>query len=205
MLAHMNALYKIACKLDSIDPLIAYEFSENLRTLVAADRRFKMDMISREKNLSNQSDQIELVENREGGWDWIHTNVDGHGTRDTTGWRLQPSEVLKMIDQSIQPGPMTDEVKALLEQEISSGAAGGIPRGSEMIGGPSALAEVPLSEIPSAVVEPGDRTWERDSSPWGHELGADAQKLIKKAIHVAHSRPELRPALLPILRKLIKR
>jgi hypothetical protein len=200
---HMNALYRIASQLERVDPLAAYELSSHLRILTAADRRFKLDLLSREKNLSNQNDQVELVENRDGGWDWVHTNVDGHGTRNMTGWRLQPSEVLKMIEQSIELSPMVEEVKAMLNQEMAAGNAG-VPRGAEMGGGSSALPEVPMSEVPSAVVMPEDRTWMRDTSIHDPTLGAETVKLVRKAIAAVKKNPALRPRILPILSKLLK-
>jgi hypothetical protein len=199
---HMNALYCIASQLEQVDPLAAYELSNHLRVLTAADRRFKLQLTGREKKLSHPDDQIELVENRGGGWDWIHTNVDGHGTRNMTGWRLQPSEVLKMIEQSIESGPMVEEVKAMLNQEMAAGNAG-VPRGAEMGGGPSALPEVPMNEIPSAVVMPEDRTWMRDTSIHDPTLGAETVKLVRKAIAAAKINPALRPRILPILSKLL--
>ena len=191
----MNALYRIASKLEAIDPLLSYEFSDHLKSLVATDRRFVLELNSRTKNLSSPRDKIELVENRSGGWDWIHTNVDGAGTRDKTGWRLQPTEVLKMIDQSIEPGPMTDEIKIMLEQEVSAGNPG-VPRGSEMSPAlPTDLSGLKMTEEKGGISE-GNPSYH---SVW--DIGS--QRLIKKAVHTAYSHPDLRPIIIPILSKLV--
>lgn len=200
MISRMKNLLRIASQLEAIDPIVAYEFSDHLRNLTATDRRFVLELLPREKNLTHPSDKIELIENSSGGWDWMHMNVDGQGSRDITGWRLQPSEVLKIIDKSIVPGPMTDEVKSVLEQEVSAGNTG-VPRGSEMGGGPTALPEPRSEEIKSTVADPNP--WERGYSVFDSSLAS--QKLLKKAIHMAYTRPETRPTILPILRKIVKR
>jgi hypothetical protein len=162
---------------------------------------FKLELLPRELKFSHPSDQIELIENREGGWDWIHTNVDGHGTRDVTGWRLQPGEIISMIDKSIEPGPMTDEVKAMLLQEAQQSDTG-IPRGMSGMGdGPTALP--PPAPGEGGGISESTHPWRRDDSIWGNDIAA--QKLIKKAIHAAHSRPDLRPTILPILRMTVKK
>ena len=200
MIQHMNALHKIASELEGIDPVMAYEFSAYLRRLVSTDRVHMLKLNKFNKITSSPDDLIELAENRSGGWDWTHTNVDGRGTRNRTGWRLQPSEVLKMIDTLIEPGPETDAVKAVFTKEVEAGNAG-VPKGAEMGGGPSALSEMRPGEEKGGIgTKP---SWLDDFSIWDTSLGS--QKIIKKAIHVAYARPDLRPTILRILRNLVKR
>lgn len=202
MIHQMNALLRIASKLAESDPIAAYSLSKHLRRLVSTDRKFRLELNPREKILSHPSDYIEVVENREGGWDWIHANVDGNGSREVTGWRLRPFDIIKLIDDHAVPGPETDEVTKIMSQESVSGNVG-IPRGDEMGGGPTAIDPPPPSEAKGGFspIDEAARQYMNPQSVWD----IATVKLVKKAIRAASDHPELRPRLVPILKKIFSK
>lgn len=202
MIANINALHRIAAELEHEDPMAAYALSANLRKLVAGDAKYVVDLSSRSKKLSHPADRLEITKSAE-GWNTTHTNVDGNGTRDTTGWRLQPADVLKIIENEVEPGPMTDEVKAVLEQEIEGGNVSGIPRGDEMGGGPTALPPASFAES-GGIIDPDEGTWsaQRYMNPesiWD----VAAVRTIKCAIAAAKKNPSLRRRLAPFFKKIL--
>lgn len=202
MISKINALHRIAAELERVDPLVAYEFAANLRSLLAGDASYMLELSQRSKLLSHPADRLEITKSAD-GWNTTHTNVDGNGTRETTGWRLQPADVLKVIENEVEPGPMTDEVKAALEQEIAGGDVTGIPRGDEMGGGPTALPPATPAES-SGIVDPAEGTWSAQQFMNPESIWDVATtKTIKRAIAAAKANPSLRPRLAPFFKKIL--
>jgi hypothetical protein len=202
MIAQINALYRIATALESIDPLASYELSSNLRKMIAGEVRFLLELTPMSKKLSHPNDQLEISKSAD-GWHTTHTNVDGNWTRETTGWRLTPADVLKVIKNEVVPGPATDEAVAVLEQDISSGNAVGIPRGDEMGGGSVSLPEASQAES-GGIMDPDEGTWSAQRYMNPESIWDVASvNTVKRAIAAAKFNPALRAKLAPMFKKIL--
>lgn len=211
----MNLIH-ISAEIGKTDPILAYDLERSASILardlperVVADRialmtsvkrmagqegrpDFLLDLKPDQKKLTHPSDKIFITYYN--GWSWTHTNTDGRGTHDTTRSRITPSRMVDLIDRYIVPSEEASEAREYFSSLAESGM---MEKGADVSPGPSTLpsAEKILSEMsPLTSHAPimGD-----------YNPVFSTVRLCSILINVAHSHPELRSKIVPIVAQYV--